>query len=62
MPARFIRNSQNNELDRICELYGKLPERKRSDMFRYVQALVVGLTILEQESEHRPVAAQRMRR
>lgn len=51
MPARFLRSSQNSELDRICELYGRLPEGKRSDMLRYIQALVVGLTILEQESE-----------
>lgn len=51
MPARFLRNSQNNELDRICEFYGKLPERKRGDMLRYIRALIVGLTILEKESE-----------
>ena len=51
MPARFLHNSQNNELDRICEFYGKLPERKRGDMIRYIRALIVGLTILEKESE-----------
>ena len=51
MPARFLHNSQNNELDRICELYGKLPERKRGDMVRYIRALIVGLTVLEQEGE-----------
>ena len=51
MPARFLHNSQNNELDHICELYGKLPERKRGDMIRYIRALIVGLTILEKESE-----------
>ena len=51
LPATFLRNSKNSELDCICNLYANLPEEKRNEMIRYIRALMIGLTAIEQTSQ-----------
>ena len=53
LPARFMRNSKNSELDCIYALYAKLPEGKRNEMIRYIRALMIGLSAIEQTSLER---------